>query len=151
MNRSLPGSSVHGIFPARILEWVDISFSRGSSQARAQTRISCHLLRCRQILCHWATREVPYECLLYSNSSCCPLTFYEFFFFFFFAALGLCLLRYADSVVVVPSLLRSTRDLSLWTRDQTPVPWIGKQILHHWTTREIMNFSLCVLYMPPTS
>ena len=27
---SLPGSSVHGIFQARILEWVDISFSRGS-------------------------------------------------------------------------------------------------------------------------
>ena len=31
---SLPGSSVHGIFQARILEWVAISFSRGSSQPR---------------------------------------------------------------------------------------------------------------------
>ena len=29
MDRSLPGSSVHGIFQARILEWVDISFSTG--------------------------------------------------------------------------------------------------------------------------
>ena len=28
MNRSLPGSSVHGIFPARLLEWVAISFSK---------------------------------------------------------------------------------------------------------------------------
>ena len=28
---TLPGSSVHGILQARILEWVDISFSRGSS------------------------------------------------------------------------------------------------------------------------
>jgi len=31
------GSSVHGILQARILEWVAISFSRGSSQSRNQT------------------------------------------------------------------------------------------------------------------
>ena len=36
-----PGSSVHGIFQARILEWVAISFSRGTSQPRDQTRVSC--------------------------------------------------------------------------------------------------------------
>ena len=35
-----PGSSVHGISQARILEWVAISFSRGSSQSRDQTSIS---------------------------------------------------------------------------------------------------------------
>ena len=34
---SLPGSSVNGIFQPRILEWVAISFSRGSSQPRDQT------------------------------------------------------------------------------------------------------------------
>ena len=34
MDCSLPSSSVHGIFQARILEWVAISFSRGSSQLR---------------------------------------------------------------------------------------------------------------------
>ena len=34
MDCSLPGSSIHGIFQARILEWVAISFSRGSSQPR---------------------------------------------------------------------------------------------------------------------
>ena len=33
MDCSPPGSSVHGIFQARILEWVPISFSRGSSQS----------------------------------------------------------------------------------------------------------------------
>ena len=32
-----PGSSVHGIFQARILEWVVISYSRGASQPRNQT------------------------------------------------------------------------------------------------------------------
>ena len=40
MDCSLPGASVHGIVPARILEWVAISFSRGSSWPRDQTRIS---------------------------------------------------------------------------------------------------------------
>ena len=34
MDCSLPGSSVHGIFQARVLEWVAISFSRGFSRSR---------------------------------------------------------------------------------------------------------------------
>ena len=38
---SPPGSSVHGNSQARILEWIAISFSRGSSQPRDQTRVSC--------------------------------------------------------------------------------------------------------------
>ena len=54
MNCSPPGSSVHGILQARILEWAAISFSRGSFQPRDQTCISCIG---RWILCHWATRE----------------------------------------------------------------------------------------------
>ena len=37
---SLPGSSVHGIFQSIVLEWIAISFSRGSSQPRDQTRVS---------------------------------------------------------------------------------------------------------------
>ena len=40
MDCSLLGSSVHGIFQIRILEWVAISFSRGPSQPRYQTYIS---------------------------------------------------------------------------------------------------------------
>ena len=40
MDCSPPGSSVHEIFQARILEWVTISFSRGSSQPRDQTWVS---------------------------------------------------------------------------------------------------------------
>ena len=38
---SLPGSSVHEILQARILEWVAISFSKGSSWPRDPTHISC--------------------------------------------------------------------------------------------------------------
>ena len=40
MNCSLPGSSVHGTFQARVLEWVAISFSRRSSRPRDRTRVS---------------------------------------------------------------------------------------------------------------
>ena len=46
MDCSLQGSSVHGIFQARVLEWVTISFSRASSQARDQTRVSHIAGRC---------------------------------------------------------------------------------------------------------
>ena len=41
MNCSPPGSSVHGILQARILEWVAMPFSRGSSRPRDQTRVFC--------------------------------------------------------------------------------------------------------------
>ena len=51
---SLLVSSVHGIIFARILKWVAISFSRGSSWPRAQTCISCGSYIGRQILYHWA-------------------------------------------------------------------------------------------------
>ena len=47
---SPPGSSVHGIFQVRILDWVAISYSRGSSQPRDQTHISCVSCIGRQIL-----------------------------------------------------------------------------------------------------
>ena len=41
MDCNLPGFSVQGIFQARILGWVGISYSRGSSPPRDQTCISC--------------------------------------------------------------------------------------------------------------
>ena len=40
MDRSLPGSSVHGILQARVLDWVAIPFSRESSQPRDGTHVS---------------------------------------------------------------------------------------------------------------
>ena len=51
---SLPGFSIHGILQARILEWVTISFSRGSSRPRDQTWVSCIAGRGFNL---WATRE----------------------------------------------------------------------------------------------
>ena len=54
MDCNPPGSSVHGILQARILEWVAFPFSRGSSQPRDQTWVSCIAGRFFTI---WATRE----------------------------------------------------------------------------------------------
>ena len=54
MDCSLPGSSVHGILQSRILEWVAMSSSRGSSQPRDQTQVSCIAGRFFTI---WATRK----------------------------------------------------------------------------------------------
>ena len=53
---SLPGSSVHGISQAKVLEWLAIAFSRGFFQPRDQTHISCIG---KWILYQWAAREIP--------------------------------------------------------------------------------------------
>ena len=61
MDWTLTGSSVHGISQARILEWVVLSFFRGSSQFRDRTQVSCIG---RQILYHLATREALFMYML---------------------------------------------------------------------------------------
>ena len=58
MGCSLPGSSVHGLFQAIVLEWIAISISRGSSQPREQTQVSCIAGRGFII---WATREALFH------------------------------------------------------------------------------------------
>ena len=52
MDDSPPGFSAHGVFQTRILEWVAIFYSRGSSRPRDWTRISCNS---RRILYHCVT------------------------------------------------------------------------------------------------
>ena len=56
MDCNPPGSSIHGISQASVLEWVAISFSTGSSQSRDWTYVCCIE---RQILYHCATRGAP--------------------------------------------------------------------------------------------
>ena len=62
MDCSPPGSSIHGILQARILEWVAISFSRGSSRPRDRTQGSHIAGRCFN-LC------ITREALKYKNPS----------------------------------------------------------------------------------
>ena len=65
-----PGFSVHEISQAGILEWVAISFSRGSSRPRNWTHVSCIG---RQILYHWGTWEAPSVSMVFlvKGSGCC--------------------------------------------------------------------------------
>ena len=65
MDCSLPGSSVHGILQTKILEWVAISFSRGSSWPRNWTHVSHTAGRFFTI---WATRKalsIPYTIFIW--------------------------------------------------------------------------------------
>ena len=62
MDCSPPGSSIHGILQARTLEWIAVPFSRGSSQPRDWTLVSCIAGR---LFIVWATREAP----LYFNGA----------------------------------------------------------------------------------
>ena len=57
MDCSPPGSAVHGILQAKILEWVAIPFCRGSSPPRDQTQVSHITSRFFTI---WITREAPF-------------------------------------------------------------------------------------------
>ena len=63
---SLPDSSVHGILQARILEWVAISYSRGSSRSRDWTRVSCVSCIAGEFIACWA---IPEALLLYANTN----------------------------------------------------------------------------------
>ena len=63
---SPPGSYVHGILQARILEWVAVSFSRGSSWPRDQTWVSCTAGR---FFTTWAPREATREDTILSEIS----------------------------------------------------------------------------------
>ena len=69
MDCSLPGFSVNGIFQARVLECVAISFSRGSSQPRDQTWVSGFAGRFFTL---WATREALYRYQFSSVAQWCP-------------------------------------------------------------------------------
>ena len=78
-----------GIFQGRILEWVAISYSCGSSQPKDWTHISCVSCIGRQILYHWATWEAQHGWLVFCYIMCvciytyiylCPLPTDNFYF-----------------------------------------------------------------------
>ena len=75
MDGSLPGSAVHGVFQARILEWAAISFSRGSSQPRDRTCVSCIADRHFTV---WATRETLERAYLPPNQNILKIKVVQF-------------------------------------------------------------------------
>ena len=66
---SMPDSPVHGIFKARILEWVAISSSTGSFWPRDWTRVFCIICIGKQILYQCTTWEAPQTLKIVSSSS----------------------------------------------------------------------------------
>ena len=72
MDCSPPGSSVHGILQARILEWVAMPSSRRFSRPRDQIRVYLCLLHCRQIFYHWRRLGSPCNvCISLKEVWCC--------------------------------------------------------------------------------
>ena len=69
MDCSLPDAYVHGILQARILEWVAISFSRGTSKPRDWTRVSCIIGRFFMV---WATWEACWKKVKVLVTQLCP-------------------------------------------------------------------------------
>ena len=65
MDCSPPGSSIHGIFQSRTLGWVAIPFSRGYSQPRDWTQVSCIA---GKFFIIWANRETKYSSVRLSRS-----------------------------------------------------------------------------------
>ena len=68
MNCSTPGSSVHGVLQARILEWVAISSSRRSPQPKDQTSVFCISSIGRREACHLGSSLMAYDILFWSIS-----------------------------------------------------------------------------------
>ena len=63
MDYSPPGSSVHGILQSRMLEWVGVPFSRGSSRARDETRVSYVSCIGKWVLYHLCHLGCPFAAL----------------------------------------------------------------------------------------
>ena len=69
MDCSPPGSTVHGVLQARILEWVAVPFSRGSSWPRDWTQVSCISCIAGEFFTRWVTWEAL--SILYIESAVC--------------------------------------------------------------------------------
>ena len=83
---SPPGSSVHGLVQARILEWVPIPFSRGSSQPRDRTQVSCIVGR---FFILWAMAQMHMDNIFSKKKYKCK----NFSSWRIVITLGLCLLK----------------------------------------------------------
>ena len=168
---NLPGSSIHGILQARILECIAIPFSRGTSQPRVWTLVSCIA---GWFFIIWATGKTCKLLLLRSKKKFealknnwlkeafdlqNPERIFNFDFnmwvnsFIFlpsrsgasFSALefGLDLLIHLKSFICLaaPGLSCSMWDLVSWPRFQPGHPALGAWSLCHWTTRKPQWFT----------
>ena len=128
MDCSLPGSSVCEISQIRILEWVAISSSRGSSWPRDWASISCIS---KQILYHWATWEAPFICMcvcggVVTSDACDPMEC---------SPLGSSVHEISQIRILKWAAISSLR-LSSKPRDAAWVSCIAGGVFTDWATRE---------------
>ena len=153
------GYTVHGILQARILEWVAIPFSKGSSQPRDQTQVSCIAGR---FFTSWATREVPSEDRVKVENSTSGKCVYQAS-----ALQSHCVLRTKVSVPVLWSAPQSYRHQALLTTllptllgpdvtsvrtlpsspcsFHTPCPYLRKQSLYEFSSNYPIWLCTCLL------
>ena len=156
---SLPDSNVHGIFQARVLEWVAIFFSRGFSWPSDRTQVSCTTGRCLTI---WATRcktsavicLIPFQSLvLLSRISLFQSTLLLFTHSVMSdtgdpmdcglpasSVHGISQARILDQVAI--SFCRGSSQ----SRDRTCISCFGRWILYHWATREVLSKWLAISF-----
>ena len=137
MGCSPPGSSVHGIFQARILEWVAIPFSKWSSPPRDQTWVSCSAGR---FFASWATREVKWTevaqpCLTLCDPMDCSLPGSS--------VDGIFQARILEWVAI------SFSRRSSWPRDWTQDSCIVGRCFTVWATREVLSVAICRWWLKP--
>ena len=124
MDCSLPGSSVHGILQARILEWAAMPFSRGSSWPRDRTRVSWIAGRFFTI---WATRGAP-RALPWVGKSQSQKGYIQYD-PMYMALGGVAVQRGMWIFVPQPGIEPTSPALEAWN-------------LNHWTAREVPTTSL---------
>ena len=144
MDCSPPGSSVPGIFQARILEWVATSFSRVSSQPRDRILVSCiagrlfYLFFTILFLYIWLS-WVFVVCGLSVVVGATPQLWCEGYSWWWLP------LWLVDSGAHGLQQLRNMGLVALqcvgssWTRNRTCVPCIDRWMLNHWTTEEALQ------------
>ena len=132
----LPGSTIHRILQARILEWVAISFSRGSSKPR--DHISC-ISSC--ILYHWATREpqtyvITVEHLPKLRSQHWYITNNYIPDFIWMSSVS-SLRSFFKKFWIFGRATQHMGSLVLWPGIEPVPPAVEAQSLNHWTIREV--------------
>ena len=147
LDYSLPGSSVRGIFQARILEWVAISFCRRCSWSRDWTQVSHIVDTCFTV---WATREVKCISRLYNSINvciyACTLSRVQLFLtpLVDYTAPGSSVHGISQARILEWVAISFCRRSS-WPRDRTWVSCISRRVLHTEPPRKhAQNRYMCV-------
>ena len=111
-----PGSSVHGVLLARILEWVAIYYSRGSSQPRDQTHVSQVSCVGRWVLYHWVTEEACADIKTCSFPEQCVLIISCLYMMIFSVLSSLCVSLWDGCVLCHLSFLELSSALRIWQK-----------------------------------